>query len=288
MKLALGTVQFGLDYGIANQTGMVSIDEAGRILLAASNHNIDTLDTAIAYGESETRLGEIGVNEFKVISKLPSVPDDCKDISDWVRTSVAASLSRLKLNKLYGLLLHRPAQLLQSYGDEYYAALLKLQDDGLVQNLGLSIYEPAELDMIPDKYSYQIVQGPFNILDERMIKSGWLNKLADSGVEFHARSIFLQGLLLMSKDKRPAKFDRWNKLWALWDNWLLDMDTDPVAACVSYAVSHTEVTKVVVGVNTALQLEEIITAADTDVAGLPINMTTNDIDLINPARWSAL
>ena len=111
-RLALGTVQFGLNYGIANQQGQVSHDEAKAILDHASAHGIDTLDAAIAYGNSEQRLGEIGVQHWQVVSKLPAIPEGCSDISQWVADSVKESLQRLKIKRLYGLLLHRPQQLL--------------------------------------------------------------------------------------------------------------------------------------------------------------------------------
>ena len=81
IRIALGTVQFGLHYGITNQRGKVSADDAKAMLLLASNQGTDTLDTAISYGDSEKRLGEIGTNGFKIITKLTPIPIDCADVS---------------------------------------------------------------------------------------------------------------------------------------------------------------------------------------------------------------
>ena len=112
MKLALGTVQFGLNYGIANLAGQVGLTEAQAILSHARKCGLDTLDTAVNYGDSEQRLGEIGVTDWQVISKLPALPEQCDDVATSVRNQVQASLERLRNTKLQGLLLHRPEQLL--------------------------------------------------------------------------------------------------------------------------------------------------------------------------------
>ena len=139
-RLALGTVQFGLPYGIANQAGQVSRTEANAMLQLALANGIDTLDTAIAYGDSETCLGEVGSQGFRVVTKLPALPDNCADIGDWVQQQVNASLSRLGVVEVYGLLLHRSEQLLGSNGVELYQALQALKDNGQVQKVGVSIY----------------------------------------------------------------------------------------------------------------------------------------------------
>src|SRR3990172_7099104 len=111
MKLALGTVQFGLPYGVANLHGQVSFDEARAILNYAETAGLDMLDTAVAYGNSEQHLGEIGVTQWQVVSKLPAIPEACADVAAWVGASVEASLQRLQIRQLHGLLLHSPAQL---------------------------------------------------------------------------------------------------------------------------------------------------------------------------------
>lgn len=92
MKLALGTAQFGLNYGIANKTGRVPPNEVRKILAEAARRGMDVLDTAIAYGESESMLGEIGVPNWRVVSKLPAVPEDCNNVLDWVAEQIGGSL----------------------------------------------------------------------------------------------------------------------------------------------------------------------------------------------------
>ena len=123
-KIALGTVQFGQDYGIANKNGQVKIEEISSILEFALTNGINTLDTAFGYGESEKKLGIAGIKGWKVISKLPHLPNHRIDIDGWVKHTTKISLQLLKTEKLYGLLLHRPLDLLSGSGDNLYKSLV--------------------------------------------------------------------------------------------------------------------------------------------------------------------
>lgn len=288
MKLALGTVQFGLPYGIANQTGQVSRPEARAMLQLASVHGIDTLDTAIAYGESETCLGELGTQGFNVVTKLPAMPEGLADVGGWVRQQAAASMSRLGTQKLYGLLLHRSEQLLGSNGASIYRALQSLKDGGQVQKIGVSIYSPSELEPICKQFHLNLVQAPFNLVDRRLNATGWLQRLKDRGVEIHTRSAFLQGLLLMPSSVIPSKFSAWNNLWTQWHQWLNDRKVSGVQACLAFPLAFPEIDRVVIGADSARQLEELIDAAQrTHPIDLP-DLGCDAENLINPSCWSKL
>jgi hypothetical protein len=288
VRLALGTVQFGTSYGVANAGGQVHVDEVRRILGYARDNGIDMLDTAIAYGDSESRLGSIGVASWRVVSKLPALPAECADVEDWVRASVRGSLSRLGVSRLYALLLHRPEQLLAAGGEALYRALQALKSEGLVGRVGISIYEPAELDAIVAKFPVDIVQAPFNILDRRLVESGWLARLKGEGAELHVRSVFLQGLLLMSADQRPRKFERWQSLWDGWHTWLEQAELTPLQACMRYVMGFSEIDAAVVGVDSLTQLVQIVQSGDGELPAVPANLGCADADLLNPARWNAL
>ena len=288
MKLALGTVQFGLNYGIANLAGQVGLTEAQAILSHARKCGLDTLDTAVNYGDSEQRLGEIGVTDWQVVSKLPALPEQCDDVATWVRNQVQASLERLRNTKLQGLLLHRPEQLLGEHGRDLYNALLALKHDGLVAKIGLSIYDPLELDALTKNFKIDLVQAPFNVLDRRLITTGWMNKLAQMGIELHTRSVFLQGLLLMPSATRPTKFNRWQSTWQQWDQWLAKTDLTPLQACLSDALAHPGIARVIVGVDSLIQLKEIVMASQGPASEPPRAIHSSEIDLINPARWANL
>lgn len=284
-RLAIGTVQFGQPYGIANLGGQVSKEEAIAICEHAWASGIDTLDTAISYGESEQRLGEIGVGSWQVISKLPVVPEKCNDVEKWVQESVLGSLARLKIPKLCGLLLHNSQQLLGSQGKAIYRALLNLKEQGKVEKIGISIYDPVELDALLSDFNFDLIQAPFNIIDRRLDASGWLARLNHMGTEVHVRSIFLQGLLLMEQSKRPPTFSRWQPLWEQWDNWIDEQSFTPLQACISFAILHPEVSRIVVGVENLQQLKEILDSVAFPCGMPPANLKSDDSDLINPSRW---
>lgn len=284
-RLALGTAQFGQRYGLAGHGTAPGLAEAGSIVDRARTAGLDTLDTAIAYGESERWLGEIGVSEWQVVTKLPPVPRDCTDVAGWVLESIGGSLSRLKVGRLRGVLLHRPMQLLEDGGAALYAALVGLKERGLTEKLGVSVYAPSELDALVPRFRLDLVQAPFNVLDRRLLLSGWLARMYESGIEVHARSVFLQGLLLMDASARPARFDRWRPLWERWRRWLAAASLTPVQGCLGFALAHAQVSRVVIGVDSLAQLEDILGFVRGAGAEPPVDLGSEDLDLIDPSRW---
>ena len=285
-RLALGTVQFGLPYGVANQSCMVTFEEATAIVRRAREAGVDTLDTAIAYGESEQRLGQIGVREWKVVSKLPAVQEDQEDVVSWVRTAVAGSLGRLGLQCLHGILLHRPSDLLGPHGVELYQALLSLKEEGLVEAIGVSLYGPDELEALWGGFTFDLVQTPYNVLDHRIVTSGWLSRLWDAGVTVHARSAFLQGLLLMPRTALPEWSRRWDGLWDCWYDWLDSEDLPALEACLGFALAEPRLERVVVGVDNLQQFNELLSGVEGTTSIPPKALTTEDLDLIDPSRWA--
>ena len=288
MRLALGTAQFGLPYGIANQAGQVTRSAAKAMLGLAAANGIDTIDTAIAYGDSEACLGEVGVQGFKLVTKLPAVPDGCDDVKGWVQRQVAASLARLGVKAVYGLLLHRPEQLLESDGKALFHAVQGVKDTGQVQKVGVSIYAPSELEALTPRYRFDLIQAPFNLVDCRLQATGWLQRLKDEGIEIHTRSAFLQGLLLMSDATRPEKFSTWSELWRTWHEWLSRHGESALQACLAFPLSFSEIDRVVVGADSVSQLGQIIGAA-TNAAPVDFpDLHCEAENLINPARWCRL
>ena len=286
-KLAIGTAQFGLSYGISNTDGQTPPTEARAILDLAKQAGIHEIDTAIAYGDSERVLGELGVTGWQVITKLPRLPDSCDSILEWVQAQIDGSRQRLRLDRIAGLLLHSPTQLLGPSGQELYRALLSLKTAGLVEKIGISIYGPDELDALPGHMKLDIVQAPANVLDTRMRQSGWVARLKEAGCEFHARSVFLQGLLLMRQADRPDRFQRWQPLWQTWDTWLATHGLSALQACIRYAVQASEADRIVVGIANAKQLSEILEAMNGPAVELPAALHTDDLALLNPASWGS-
>jgi hypothetical protein len=278
-------VQFGLAYGIANRTGQVSPAEAAEMVGLAATAGIDTIDTAIGYGDSEACLGEIGIEGFRVVTKLRALPADVGDVAGWVTEQVRGSLDRLGVASLHAVLLHRPADLLGPSGPALYDVLCTLKVQGLAERIGVSIYAPAELDRMPEGFRFDLVQSPFNLVDRRLLTSGWLARLKDDGVEVHARSAFLQGLLLMPRAAIPARFERWSELWDAWHHWLCGSPERAVGACLAFPLSVAGIDRVVVGADGTRQLRQILQAADELPEDLP-NIASDEDALINPSKWT--
>jgi aryl-alcohol dehydrogenase-like predicted oxidoreductase len=288
MRLALGTAQFGIPYGIANHNGQVVRSEVKAILKLGLANGLDMIDTAISYGESEACLGQIGVRDFNVVTKLPALPDNCRNVSNWVQHQVVESLLRLGENVAYGLLIHSPEQLLGAKGDQLYRAVQKLKEKGLVEKVGISIYSPNILDLLIPQYRFDLVQAPFNLVDRRLHNSRWLHRLKDDGIEIHTRSVFLQGLLLMEEGYIPSNFSIWTNIWHKWHKWLFEHDKMPLKACLDFPLSFPEIDRVIVGVDSKDQLAQIMNAVKfSSTYELP-NLQCEDERLINPANWSKL
>jgi len=133
MGIALGTVQFGLNYGIANRSGQIKIGEVKKIIDIAIKNNIDTIDTAISYGESEKLLGNAGINDWKIITKLPIIPNGNVNTKKWVKKQINSSLLHLNITHLEGILLHQTKQLLESGGSHVWSVLQELKQDGVMK-----------------------------------------------------------------------------------------------------------------------------------------------------------
>lgn len=286
-QLVLGTVQMGLNYGVANESGQLGPEESGRILNYAQSQGIDCLDTAASYGDSEATLGALGVQDWRVISKLAELPDDIADVDDWVAREVDGSLQRLGVQRIYGLLLHRPLQLLGPQGDRLYSALTRLKDQGVVEKIGASVYGPDELDLLIPRFALDLVQAPYNLLDRRLLHSGWLDHCQAQNVEMHVRSVFLQGALLMDPDKRAQRFGKWAALWKDYEQWLHEQQIDPVAACLGFALAEPRINGVVVGVDGLAQLQELVSVANRPVPDTIPDISTDDTNLINPSKWES-
>ena len=288
-KLGLGTVQFGLNYGIANEFGKIKFSTAKEIIYLAREKNINLIDTAINYGKSEDVIGEIGISNFKVISKLPPPPENCKDLEEWIEKEFRLCLKRLKVKSIYGLLVHQTKSLVGEKGKIIVDTLNNLKSRNLVKKLGVSIYDVNELEEVVNALKIDIVQAPLNIVDRRLETSGWLSKLHRNNIEIHTRSTFLQGLLLMPRHKIPAKFNKWLKIWDRWEYELAHNNLDAKTVCLSYPLSLKEVDKIIIGVDNIEQLNEIVLASKKKIKNVNWSfMISNDQMLINPSNWIKL
>lgn len=284
-RLAIGTAQFGMRYGVSNTADSVPDEQIVAILAMARAAGVDTVDTAIAYGDSEQRLGRSGISGWRVVSKLPPLPDGVHDVEHWVFSELAGSLERLGIDQLEGLLLHRPADLLGPNGSAYSRALERARGEGLTRSIGFSIYSPDDLASLISTLRPDLIQAPFNVVDRRLASSGWLEDLSEREIRVHARSAFLQGLLLMPGTDIPAWFDRWRTLLDTWRQGCAALGTSPLVVALRFVLSWPSIERVVVGVASTRQLEEILAAAGTvQEYGFP-DVQSQDPELIDPSRW---
>ena len=216
-KLALGSANFGLDYGLTNKGGKISKSQFEQILLEAELAGIQIIDTAQAYGDSETRIGSLcNGDRFKIVTKI-GVGLEKGYIPNSITKLVRQSCNRLNQSCLYAVLLHRPELLLSDYRAIIIDELQKLKIQKKVSKIGVSIYSPNILNEITKFIDLDIVQAPFNIFDQRILSSGWAEKLVNNNTEIHTRSVFLQGLLLMKQANLPKYFSsHWPELFKSW------------------------------------------------------------------------
>lgn len=285
--LVLGTAQFGMPYGISNRRGRPDLGRVREILDIAYQLGIRTLDTAAAYGESEKVLGTCGVDRWSVITKVPSLKDiDDPDIGDVAYDSVLRSLDRLGTDKLYAVLAHDRRDAAGDRGRRLRDALAPLVASGYITKLGVSVYGPDDMEGI-DAGGAQIVQAPLNVFDQRFITSGAGARLSAVGGELHVRSVFLQGLLLMSTKDRPARFAPWAEELSRFDSQLEASGLDPAAYCLGFAARQEAVSRCVVGVETAEQLSQLVSAfkIGQQADHYTNNLRSDDPRLIDPRQW---
>lgn len=288
-KLALGTAQFGLPYGITNRTGQASLREVKQMITYARQEGVDTIDTAVLYGESETVLGVAGVRSFKVITKLPPYDFKCEPVNAWVKNHVRNSLARLRIDCLYGLILHRSGDISGASGIDLVDALCNLKKDGLVEKVGVSIYDPSELDKIDQLNRFDLVNAPYNLIDRRLEESGWLLRLFNRGIEVHSRSVFLQGLLLMPRLEASIHFAPWSYKWAMFEDSLKSRGLTAHEACISLPLSKKEISKVAIGFERLSQLQQVICSLKRPLVNLNWDfMIDENLNLIDPSRWNKL
>jgi aryl-alcohol dehydrogenase-like predicted oxidoreductase len=279
MKLALGTVQFGLDYGITNHSGQMAIDEVKDILDYAKTNNIDTLDTAARYGNSEQVLGEVGVNSYRIITKTTPL----KNGVDGVIKDFHQSLDNLNIGQVDGLLIHNIDDVKDKRFGDLFHKLNVLKEEGLINKIGFSTYTPDQVDFLLENFDFDLIQVPFNVFDARLVEGGQLKALKKKNIEIHARSVFLQGVLL-SFDSLSDYFSTWDAQFEQYQEMVREKELSLLEYALNFALKTQELDKILVGVDSVKQLTDIVNAfkSDVDLKAFKID----DINLLNPSLWN--
>jgi aryl-alcohol dehydrogenase-like predicted oxidoreductase len=289
-SLALGTAQFGLDYGITNAAGKPSLANILEILSVAVDQGIAFLDTASGYGDSEKVLGRVanGSNGIPIITKTPNwAGNPPVDAANTVVHTFNTSLKKLNRARLTGLMVHFARDLLSEHGADIWTAMTNLKAAGKVDKLGISFYADDPIDDLATRFSPDFVQVPVNVFDQRLVHNSQLKRLHSSGVEVHARSVFLQGIALTDVGSLPGPLRGLKTSLTKYRAICKQENLSQLEGALAYARSIKELSHLIVGVTTPTELSavcrafEVTAAASIDWA--PVNH--GDPMLVDPRYW---
>ena len=273
-KLGLGTVQFGQAYGVSNTRGQVPVDEAARILARAAEAGVRVLDTAANYGAAESVLAGLDTARFRIVTKTISVKNGVEAVVARARQSAQA----LKADTL---LVHAAADLQEP---ALWPALQALKTEDVFRQIGMSVYVSDDPLALARTFKPDVMQLPFSVLDQRLLKSGVLTRLKDFGVEIHARSLFLQGLLFLEtlpEKLRPAALEL-----AVAKATIAASGATPLQAALGFVLSRPEIDVALVGVTSVAELNEILDAAQKPLPALDWSaLALNDEVVLTPSLW---
>ena len=271
-----GVSMFGIDYAEKIGANLIITCDCGITAVKQVNYakdkGIDTLDTAAGYGNSEQVLGEIGVNDYQVVTKTTSF----KNGVDEVIKGFHQSLNDLNIGQVDGLLIHDINEVKDKEFNDLFKQLNELKRQGLANKIGFSTYTPEQVDFLLENFDFDLIQVPFNVFDTRLVQGGQLQALV------HARSVFLQGVLL-SLNNLSNYFSTWGAEFGTYQELVKDSGLSLLEYSINFALNMKEIDKVLVGVNSKRQLMEI-TAAIKEVGNIKAH-PINDINLLNPSLW---
>lgn len=281
-KIALGTVQFGIPYGINNSNAIPNRAEVQNIFAIAKKSGVNLLDTAPLYGDAEKKIGEFSGHQFNVVTKFSSVKNGSE-----LKNSLNSSLANLKQDKIYGYIAHNADQILSH--PECWDTLQDLKENKVIEKVGYSLYTTEQLEellnrgLLPD-----LVQLPFSLLDRKF--SSFLPQLKSIGTEIHVRSVFLQGLYFMDLSKLPEKLLPLKPSLEEINRICLESDTSINSLALNFVIDNPFIDKVVIGVDSAEQLKENIRTVESWEPIQDLTSKVNQIkilqpELLNPANW---
>jgi len=294
-RFALGTVQWGTRYGIANRTGQAPRTEIKRMLDRATELGIDTLDTARAYGESEHLLGELtgGDARWRIVTKLDPycVPDGASpsDASSIVTKSIEQSLDALRRERLEVLLLHRAAHRDAASG-AVWSTLLELRSRGLIGDIGISVGTPDDAFQFLADPDVAVLQVPASLVDRRLEARAFFRLALEAKKEIHVRSIFLQGALLLDEQEIPKALSPLASVVRFLSSWARERSSTPRDALLAYAQQRLNAT-LVLGCESLRQLDENAESlrapawSDADLDALSGALPALPDEVLDPARW---
>ncbi|MBC7474842.1 MAG: aldo/keto reductase [Candidatus Sericytochromatia bacterium] len=283
-KIVIGSVQFGMDYGINNLSGKTSKEDVFIILDYVNKNGIKHIDTSYLYGDSEAVLGCYEhIENFKIVSKCPSIDDN-------VKKYFYQSLKRLNQRKLDGYLIHHFDFFLQN--PKIWNELIALKDEGLVRKIGFSVYYPYQVEKLTELgIEPDIIQIPYNIFDQRF--DYILEDKRYSKIEFYSRSVFLQGLVFKKYDELSNQFnDIKSKIKDLND--LSTFSKKNISElCLKFVLQNEKINKVIIGVDNLEQLKDILVNISNDnleknIYNSLLSFKEENENIILPFNWNKI
>ena len=282
-KLILGTANFDLNYGLKNRFKKLKKKEIKKIIYYSKKKNINYIDTAQSYKNTEKILGRENINQFKIITKFTSF--DKSNVKKSVKEKYLTSINNLKTNTLHTVLFHNPQDLLKKKGAEIFNEIMLLKKKGCIKKIGVSVYTKKELREILKQYKIDVVQIPLNIFNQSFLTKNFILEMKKKNIEIHARSIFLQGLLLLKKKKIPKSFLRYSYIFEKWNTWLKKNKINNLNACLNFIDNQKNIKKFVVGVDSLKQLAEIVNFKKSKKIFNFTELNTKLTSVNNPAKW---
>ena len=285
-RICLGTATFGLDYGITNQQGKLSLQEIEKILARALECGICEIDTAQAYGDAEDRLGQIGIQDFRITTKTAPTRDNIK-LGKWnISKALELSLSRLKLQRCHGFLLHDTAPLHREGAEQVAKEMHKIKAQKKVSHIGFSSYDPTEAELLCERYDFDIVQLPFNLLNRRAGESGALARLKNRGVYVSVRSVFLQGLLLSLPKSSHQNVNLPLEAVDEFHKECQKHKVTPLKAALGFVLQEKDISSIVLGCASLKEWDEILSAVKQPRATICWSPQTNvQEEMLDPRTW---
>lgn len=285
-KIILGTVQMGLDYGINNSYGKISIEESHQILLKAFLSGINTLDTAEAYGVAHQVIGKFHENnphyKFQVITKVPYNIE-----TNTIENKVIEYIEDLNVNWLDVLMFHSFDSFINN--PESIDVLLGLKAKGYIKNIGVSVYTNEQMEYLINQEAITVVQLPFNLLDNISIRGKLIEQLKFNGKIIHTRSAFLQGLFFKNiNDKNKIVQNLYSELEIL-NQIAVNSKCSMEELALGYCLQQKNIDNVIVGVDSIDHLVANIEASsfiiDEEVMKTVNAIKVKDLNLLNPSLW---
>ena len=285
-RICLGTATFGLDYGITNLQGKLPLKDIEKILARALECGICEIDTAQAYGDAEERLGQIGLKDFQVTTKTSPSGDNIT-LGKWnISKALELSLSRLKVENCHGFLLHDTAPFHSEGADQIAKQLHQLKSEKRVSHIGFSSYEPAEAELLCERYDFDMVQLPFNLLDQRAGESGALARLKKRGVSVSVRSVFLQGLLLSPPSTSQNNANLPLEAVEEFHQRCQKRNVTPLGAALGFVLQEKDISSIVLGCASIKEWEEILFALKQPRVTISWSPQTNfQSEMLDPRTW---